>query len=166
MDGVDKLIQKNCKISDMQVHFLKQISNEKGKLLHMIRHDSPFFSKFGEVYFSFVNFNHIKAWKRHKIMEQNFAVPVGEVKLVIYDDRPSSPSYKEIEELVIGESPDKYYLVKIPPLVWYGIQGISVNPALVVNCSTHAHDPLESEGMDLHSTNIPFRWEISSKELI
>ena len=74
-------------------------------------------------------------------MTQHFAVPLGAIRLVIYDARESSGSYGEKEILEIGE--DNYRLVKIPPFLWYGFKGISSIPALIANCTDLPHDPEE-----------------------
>ncbi len=103
-------------INGVIIKDLKQIADERGKVMHMLRCDSPLFDKFGEIYFSVVNPGVVKAWKRHKKMTQNFAVPIGMIKLVIYDNRDGTTSYGRTEVLEIGE--DNYCLVKIPPLVW------------------------------------------------
>ena len=34
---------------------LKQIEDERGKVMHMLREDSKVFKRFGEIYFSFTN---------------------------------------------------------------------------------------------------------------
>ena len=38
-------------IHDIKITPLKIIPNEKGKVMHMLRKDSPAFSQFGEIYF-------------------------------------------------------------------------------------------------------------------
>ena len=45
---------------------LNQIKDERGKIMHMMRVDNPIFQKFGEIYFSTVKPNYIKAWHLHK----------------------------------------------------------------------------------------------------
>jgi len=147
-------IMKN--IQDVYVAPLKVIADERGKVMHMLRSDSPLFVQFGEIYFSFVNPDVIKAWKRHLKMTQHFAVPVGRIKLVMYDDREDSPSRNKIEIIEIGE--DNYSLVRIPPLVWYGFQGISSTPAVIANCTDIPHDPTEGERLDLSDSRIPYSW--------
>ena len=42
------------------------ISDSRGKILHMLRNDDKNFVKFGEIYFSYVYANQIKAWHIHK----------------------------------------------------------------------------------------------------
>ena len=49
-------------INGVQIVDLKQIIDERGKVMHMLRKDAPHFREFGEVYFSVVNPDAIKAW--------------------------------------------------------------------------------------------------------
>ncbi|MEW6679748.1 MAG: dTDP-4-dehydrorhamnose 3,5-epimerase family protein [bacterium] len=143
-------------IEELIVEPLKQIVDERGKVMHMLRRDSPFFTDFGEIYFSVVNPGVVKAWKRHYKMTQHFAVPVGKIKLVIYDERRNLATYGRIEILEIGE--ENYCLVKIPPILWYGFQGISSNPALIANCTDMPHDLSEVEHLDYLDKRIPYDW--------
>src|SRR5580700_8468517 len=59
---------------------LRQIADERGKVMHMLRADSPVFKEFGEIYFSVVEPGAIKAWHIHTRMTLNYAVPVGKIK--------------------------------------------------------------------------------------
>jgi dTDP-4-dehydrorhamnose 3,5-epimerase len=137
---------------------LKQIEDARGGVLHMLRADSPLFAGFGEIYFSLVFPGAVKAWKRHKLMTQHFAVPVGRVKLALFDDRPTSSSRGRVETFLLGR-PDHYVLLRIPPLVWYGFQGLGESPSLVANCTDLPHDPQESENLPVSDPAVPFDWE-------
>lgn len=138
------------------VEQLRQISDERGKVMHMLRCNSPFFEKFGEIYFSVVKPGAIKAWKLHKKMTLNVAVVHGNIKLVLHDNRPGSLTRGEIQELFIGE--DNYCLVKIPPMIWNGFQGISGNNSIVANCATLPHDPQEVDRLEPQNRYIPYQW--------
>ena len=61
-----------------------------GKIMHMLRADAEHFDKFGEIYFSCVRPEVIKAWHIHKEMTLNYAVPFGHIKFVLFDDREDS----------------------------------------------------------------------------
>lgn len=135
---------------------LKVFSDERGKVMHMLRCDANFFRQFGEVYFSSVTPGFVKAWKKHSKMTQHFAVPAGKIRLVIYDIRKDSESYNKIEVIEIGEG--NYCLVRIPSLVWYGFKGISSIPALVANCTDIPHDPAETEHLEQSDKRIPYNW--------
>lgn len=143
-------------IDGVIIQSLKQITDERGKVMHMLRCDSPLFERFGEIYFSFVNPGVVKAWKKHKRMTQNFAVPIGMIRLVIYDNRDGATSYGRTEIMEIGE--ENYCLVKIPPLLWYGFQCTSSTQALIANCTDIPHDPDEAEQQDPLDSFIPYQW--------
>lgn len=145
-------------IDGVQVHPLRQIPDERGRIMHMLRVDAAHFQQFGEIYFSCVYPGAIKAWHIHHRMTLNYAVVVGHIKLVLYDEREDSPTRGQLQELFIGES--NYCLVTIPPLIWNGFKGIGDTMAVVANCSTIPHDPQEIERLDPFSTRIPYNWEI------
>lgn len=148
-------------IKGVRVTPLKQILDERGKVMHMLRCDADGFEQFGEIYFSCVYPNVIKAWHIHKRMTLNYAVPHGHIKLVLYDDRPDSPTKGQIQEIFLG--PDNYCLVTIPPLVWNGFKGIGNEMAIVANCASIPHDPEEIERRDPFDPSIPYSWEIKHR---
>ncbi len=137
---------------------LKQIPDERGKIMHMLRCDDANFEKFGEIYFSVVYPGVIKGWHLHKAMTLNYAVVTGMIKLVLFDERQGSPTRGEVQEIFLGE--DNYSLVRIPPGIWNGFKGIGVKPAIVANCATLPHDPAEIVRLDPFSDKIPYRWDL------
>lgn len=145
-------------IEGVQIHPLKQIPDERGKIMHMLREDSPNFEKFGEIYFSVVYPGVIKGWHYHKEMTLNYAVVSGMIKLVLYDDREGSSTHGELMELFIGES--NYVLVHVPPKVWNGFKGIGTTQAIVANCATIPHHPDEILRMDPINNHIPYKWDL------
>jgi dTDP-4-dehydrorhamnose 3,5-epimerase len=145
-------------IHDVQVSPLTRIADERGAVLHMLREDSPVFERFGEIYFSIVYPGVVKGWHIHTRMTLNYAVPVGMVKLVCFDDRPDSPTRNAVQEMHVGEL--NYVLVTIPPGVWNGFKGEGTEPALVANCATIPHDPEEIERLDPVDNDIPYDWEL------
>ncbi len=143
-------------IKDVQIHPLRQLPDERGKVMQMLRCDDPWFDKFGEVYFSIVYPGVVKGWHLHKRMILNYAVISGMIKLVLYDDREGSPTRGELQEIFTGA--DNYALITIPPSIWNGFKGISTQPAIVANCATLPHDPEEILRMDPFSQKIPYDW--------
>lgn len=126
--------------------------------MHMLRNDSPEFTRFGEIYFSYTNPGAIKAWHRHARMTLNYAVVHGEIKLVLYDDRTSSPTRGSVQELLV--SPENYLLVTIPPLIWSGFTAVSAGSAILANCATLPHDPAEIERKPPSDPSIPYDWGV------
>ena len=145
-------------IKDVVLTELKQFSDERGTLLHMLRNDDPTFTTFGECYFSEVFPGAVKAWKLHREQTQHFSVPVGRIKLVIYDNRKDSVSNSNVQLINLGR-PDSYFRVMIPPGLWYGFTCISKIPALLVNCADIPHNLQESEVRMIDDVSIPYKWK-------
>jgi len=137
---------------------LRQIIDERGKVMHMLRADSPGFDRFGEIYFSVVHSGAVKAWHLHHIMTLNYAVVSGKIKFVLFDDRLNSSTRGEVQELFL--STDNYCLVTVPPGIWNGFKGVGDQSAIVANCATIPHDPREIERRAPDDEMIPYDWEI------
>ena len=145
-------------IDGVFVRPLRRIPDERGCIMHMLRADAPHFEAFGEIYFSAVYPGVVKAWHLHKVMTLNYAVIAGTIKLVLYDDRPASPTRGELMELFLGDQ--NYCLVTVPPMVWNGFTGCGTTMALVANCATHPHDPDEIVREDPLGDRIPYNWRL------
>ena len=140
---------------------LGQIFDERGKVMHMLREDSSVFSGFGEIYFSCTYPGAIKAWHLHKQMTLNYAVIYGEIKCVLFDDRPDSKTRGCIDEYFL--SPENYFLLTVPPLVWNGWKGLGEHTAIVANCASIPHDTNEIERKSATDPSIPYDWKIQHK---
>ncbi len=140
---------------------LKQIFDERGKIMHMLREDSPVFSRFGEIYFSFTHPGVVKAWHLHKEMTLNYAVIQGQIKFVLFDDRPDSPSNGEIQEIFI--SPENHMLVTVPPKIWNGFKGVGIQTAIVANCATLPHRADELVRRSPFDPFISYSWDIDHR---
>ena len=137
---------------------LKEIDTEGGPVLHMLRADSPLYQGFGEVYFSVVLPGAVKAWKRHRLQTQRFAVPSGILEVVIYDERDDSPTKGTVAAFCLGR-PGNYRLLCIPPGVWYGFTAKSDEPVILANCTDIPHAQGESDRIPKDSPLIPYTWE-------
>jgi len=144
-------------IDGVTVSPLREIRDQRGAVLHMLRADSPDFGGFGECYFSELLPGAVKAWKLHRLQTQLIAVPVGRIRLVIYDGRAGAPTRGSLLVLELGR-PDSYLRVRIPPGLWYGFSCIGDTPALLANCANLPHDPSESESRPIDFPEIPYQW--------
>jgi len=143
---------------------LKQIHDERGKVMHMIRNDDEHFIEFGEIYFSCVYPQAIKGWHIHKKMTLNYSVVSGTIKFVLYDNREDSTTQGEIHEIFMG--PDNYCLVTVPPMIWNGFKGLGNEMSIVANCASITHDACDSDEVDRldpMSSIIPYNWSIKNK---
>lgn len=148
-------------IQGVKIIQLKQIPDERGTVMHMMRADDPHFEKFGEIYFSTVYPGVIKGWHLHKEMTLHYAVISGMIKLVLYDDRETSPTRGELMELFIGD--DNYCLVKIPPMIWNGFKGVGIKRAIVANLATIPHREDEIQRRNPFDGYIPYNWDLKNR---
>jgi len=148
-------------IDGVQIVPLKQIPDERGKVMHMLRRTDPHFIEFGEVYFSVVLPGAIKGWHLHQRMVINYAVPHGRIKLVLFDDRDDSPTLGEVQEIFLGH--DHYALVSVPIGVWNGFKGYGLTESIVCNCASIVHDPSEIVRLDPFDTRIPYDWSLKHR---
>ena len=129
---------------------IKIINNPKGDILLGINKKDKNFKKFSELYFSKINYNKIKAWKKHSKATMNILVPFGEIKFVIYDDKKKI-FYSEI----IGE---KYYnLLTIFPKVTFGFMGLNKPYSILANLSNYINDINEYKNIEINKIN--FDWK-------
>lgn len=122
----------------------------------MLRADDPHFERFGEIYFSVVLPGVVKGWHLHTRMTLNYAVPVGLVRVVLYDDRAISPTFGRLDEVLLG--PNEYKLLRVPPGVWNALLGLGDVPSVVANCATEPHDPDEIVRKPPRTVDIPYDW--------
>jgi dTDP-4-dehydrorhamnose 3,5-epimerase len=145
-------------IEGVSITPLRQIIDERGSVMHMLRSDSPSFNEFGEIYFSTIHPGVVKAWHIHSRMTLNYAVPQGKIKFVLHDDREGSPTKGETQEIFLG--PDNYALVTVPPMIWNGFKGIGDETAIVANCASIPHDPEEIDRRDPFDPAIGYNWDV------
>ena len=143
-------------IDGVKITPLKQIKDERGKIMHMLRNDSPLFEKFGEIYFSTVNSGFIKAWHLHKENTLNYACVSGEVKFVLFDDRKDSSTRGQYQELIL--SPKNYVLVTVPTFIWNGFKGLANSESIIANCLTQPHNEKEMIRKDPFNKSFSYNW--------
>jgi dTDP-4-dehydrorhamnose 3,5-epimerase len=140
---------------------LRRIPDERGTIYHMLKRTDPYFSRFGEIYFSTVYPGVVKGWHRHKNMTLHYACIQGRVKLVIFDEREDSPTKGKLMELFLG--PDDYSLVVIPPDLWNGFKGMGDEPAIIADLIDIPHDQADSIRIDPHNNHIPYDWSLKER---
>ena len=144
-------------IHDVKITPLKIISDNRGKVIHMLRTDSQVFEKFGEIYFSTIYHQSIKGWHLHKESVLNYVCIKGKVKLVLFDNRKESSTKGVYQELIL--SPEDYFLVTIPPNIWNGFKGLDEAESIIANCLTLPHDEKEMVRKDPFDKSFSYKWE-------
>jgi dTDP-4-dehydrorhamnose 3,5-epimerase len=139
-------------LNDIVITPLTKIPTSGGDVFHALKKSDPGYEGFGEAYFSWVNQDAIKAWKRHKTMTMNLVVPYGMVRFVFCVNE--SKIMEENRVVEIGT--DNYARITVPQGVWFGFQGLSSPNSLILNISNIIHDQNEVERKLLEE--IPYNW--------
>ncbi len=145
-------------LDGVKIISLKQIVDERGKIMHMMKSTDEHFKEFGEIYFSCSWPGSIKAWHIHQSMTINNAVISGNAKLVMYDLRENSPTFGDLQEVFLGES--NYVLVQMPPGIANGYKAYGDKMVILANCATEPHDPNEIIRLDPFTDKIPYNWDL------
>jgi dTDP-4-dehydrorhamnose 3,5-epimerase len=125
---------------------LKQIHNPKGYVFHAMKKSDGGFADFGEAYFSTINQNDIKGWKKHTEMTLNLVVVSGEVEFVVYN---------EADFFTVKLSKNNYQRLTVRPNLWLAFRGLSTENMLL-NLASIEHDPSEVTNLDLQE--IEYEW--------
>jgi dTDP-4-dehydrorhamnose 3,5-epimerase len=144
-------------IEGVELTKLFQHFDSRGAVFKFLRSDSPTYKFFGESYFSIINEGVVKGWKFHKIAIQNFSVPFGKVKFVLYDNRIDSRTKGKIQEIIIDDC-NEYFLLSLPANIWYSFKCESRSKAILANITNILHDPEESISLPINSNEIPYEW--------
>jgi dTDP-4-dehydrorhamnose 3,5-epimerase len=140
---------------------LKQIADERGWLIEILRNDWEHFQRFGQAYITAAYPQVVKAWHMHKKQTDNVTCIKGMIKLVLYDGREKSRTKNELNEFIIGER--NLMLVKIPPEVWHGFKTVTEEYALILNVPTELYSYKEPDEHRLppDTEKIPYDWKLA-----
>ena len=82
-------------------------------------------------------------------MTMNLVVPVGRVRFVFRRlDEVGADEFR-VEEIGV----DRYSRITVPPGIWFGFQGLSMQQSLVLNIASIPHDPNEVERLNMRDVN-------------
>ena len=142
-------------INGVNITPLSIIDTKGGDVLHAMKISDHGYSGFGEAYFSTIEPDAIKGWKRHKQMVLNLVVPIGTVRFILFDDRDNQDNVNQFQEVTLSIE-DGYSRLTIPPMIWVGFQGLGLQKSLVLNIANIEHSPEEVERKEL--AEIKFNW--------
>ena len=145
-------------IDGVKVKRLRVMPDERGRLMELLRADDELFERFGQVYATTTYPGVVKAWHKHMKQSDNMACVAGMIKVVLFDGREGSKTFREVNEFYAGvHNP---VLIHIPPGIHHGWMCVSPEESLVVNVPTEAYDREnpDEQRLDPHSCDIPYDW--------
>ncbi len=127
---------------------LKQIYHPKGDIFHAMKKSDIGFDGFGEAYFSTINQNDIKGWKKHTKMTLNIVVPVGNIEFVVYDENS-----KEFFSTKLSHN--NYQRLTLKAGLWMAFKGLD-KYNMLLNLASIEHD--QNEAINIGIEEIKYGW--------
>lgn len=153
----DSIIGVYCKA-------LKTHPDERGFFREIIRSSDPFFKEavFAQWSHSKMQKSVVKAWHYHHVQIDWWYVALGQVQVVLFDNREESPTYRGKLEFIMGDTaeygPETLELcVKIPPGVLHGLKVLS-DTAHLFYITSEIYNPSEEGRFPYNSDIVPHDW--------
>lgn len=139
-------------IDGVGISSVRTFVDERGMVIKL---DVPTF-QVKDVYCTTVRKGAIKAWHGYWTKSLLWTVVSGVVRLGLFDNRPSSETYKVSDNIYLGVGSN--FSVNVPPGVFNGFKGISDGEAIVL---VQASEPFSEDGMIRKPYDFfEFDWEI------
>ena len=150
-------------IKDVIFKKLTSHPDGRGFFREIFRHDEDVFTdgKFAQWSHSKMQKNVVKAWHFHHRQTDWWYIPLGQAEVVLYDNRPESPTYQKKLVFNLGEA-DSYpntfeACVRIPPGVLHACQVMS-DYAHLFYITSEKYDPQDEGRIAYNSDKIPHKW--------
>lgn len=100
-----------------------------------------------------------KGWVHHKESEDRLFLVAGDAEVVLYDDRPDSPTCGLVSRVVMSQM--RRQLMNIPRGVWHAVSNIGSSDCIFINCPTRPYDHSNPDKyrLPLENDYIPFRFD-------
>jgi dTDP-4-dehydrorhamnose 3,5-epimerase len=101
----------------------------------------------------------MKGWGLHKDHEDRYFILFGELEIVLYDERPGSPTEGLVSKIVLSEY--RRRLMNIPAGVWHAERNLGSTDVVVINFPTipYDHSNPDKYRLPLDTDRIPYRFE-------
>ena len=134
--------------------------DERGTLCEILSpHRPPHPAPLVYVYQFTIRPGKIKGWHVHHLHDDRIFISQGHVKVVLYDDRPASPTYGMVNEIYRSET-DRTLMV-IPAYVFHAHQNIGSSDALFISMPTrpYRHDDPDVHRLPIDTDQIPYKFD-------
>ena len=101
----------------------------------------------------------VKGWHIHHQHDDRIFLSQGTAKVVLYDERPKSPTYGMVNEIYRTDAHRS--MMVIPSYVWHAHQNLGTSDALLISMPTRAYDHAAPDVFRLPLENdvIPYKFD-------
>ncbi|MGF7008961.1 dTDP-4-dehydrorhamnose 3,5-epimerase family protein [Aminobacter sp. BE322] len=145
-------------IDGVRLQRLRTRSDERGDLTVLLSSLREAVAPVPHVYWVSAEAGSIRAWVYHRRQSDRLAYTNGDIRVVLYDLRKGSPTYKKLNVLDVGAV--NKVLLTIPPHVIHGVHNRGSTVASFINMPTNAYDPATPDKSRLRHDHpgIPYRF--------
>lgn len=139
-------------IKDLVTH-----SDERGFFRELIRATDEFFAEgFGQLSHTMTHVGAAKAWHYHQKQVDWWYVVCGSIKVVLHDLRTDSATYRQTQEILMGDT-HPARILRIPPRVAHGYKVLS-GPMHLVYTTSRTYDPADECRLPHNDPTIGYDW--------
>jgi len=144
-------------IDGVMIKELVRHPDERGFFVELIRKTDPFFAEgFAQLSRSSMNGGVVKAWHVHKTQIDWWYAGAGKIKAALFDLRHDSSTYRELQEVILGDSAHDMVL-KIPAGVAHGLKVIE-GPAELIYVTSSIYSKDEEGRIPYDDRDIGYDW--------
>ena len=136
------------------------IKNNNGSIIPLHKRNQ-LMKGFGEVYFSTIHPNVVKAWHLHKKMTVLYSVIYGEILCVFCNKNESKK--KQLFVKKINTNSKKRIIIKVPPNIWVGFKCVGLKTAIIANITNIPYAQDKPVRLETVSSNINYNWSNEKK---
>ena len=147
-------------IKDIKTH-----AHDRGNFREILRDDDNLLKKFGQASMTVTYPGIIKAFHWHKKQDDLWYAVSGNARIVLYDLREDSKTYKQTQEIYAGDNYDPQQLIVIPKGVAHGYQVLGEQDFVLIHFTTESYksDDPDEQRIDFDDKEIGFDWEIKNQ---
>jgi dTDP-4-dehydrorhamnose 3,5-epimerase len=110
------------------------------------------------VYQTTIRPHKVKGWVLHREQDDRLFFSLGTVKIVLYDDRPASPTHRMLNEIHLSEY--NRGLITIPRGVYHAMENVGDTDVLFINMPTRPYNHADPDKyrLPLDTDRIPYRF--------
>jgi dTDP-4-dehydrorhamnose 3,5-epimerase len=146
---------EGVKIKQLTTHL-----TDDGYFREILRDEDNMLEQFGQSSVSLAHPGFIKAFHWHKEQDDVWCILSGQVRTVLYDTRKESPTYKEVQTIIMGQ--DKPQIVLIPKGVAHGYQVLGKDSVLLLYYTTKHYNPEDEHRIAFDDPEIGYDWSIKN----
>lgn len=150
-------------IDGVEFRMTRPVPHEDGHLIEILKSTWPIASApVVQVQATTTFPGRIRAWGLHRRNTDRLFVAAGLLKIVCYDARQDSPTFRRINEFSVSDRNPG--LLLLPPNLYHGWKNIGVTEAIVINLPTTLYDYESPDSFDLPwdcpaaREMIPYSW--------